>query len=404
MFMPSGRVWNEMRYEPQGFWPSIINRGDEFALLVKTSTHVIKAAYRSCPVRLTIALTDTSVGTVLSSVVTIEDDPASPMGIVGVHRHAEEQTALDAIIRLGKTIIVFFDELSRPVLRAEVALSAEARGAADLLDSPKFLYAGEWLPSFNGVLDEIQEIIDPTRASPSPVTSRHVSVTATLSRFETQTITAVGAHEMREFRLEDRDEGYVLEHGTWHLVEQLFKGNVYHSPNVGKPPNQRELTDILGFCDVGMCFFETKAAAVLTTAPDRSTERRAKNIKKQIDKGLGQLVGAMNRVASGSRLTARDGREIALPAKMGPFRHCVVMVSELLPAVDWENVTAELLRLSHNDVTMFHVLDLHELRLLVGISKEDPILLVGYLDYRFEHIKKVGSALVRMKLDGPPLP
>jgi hypothetical protein len=27
------------------------------------------------------------VGTVLSSVVTIEDDPAAPMGIVGVHRH-----------------------------------------------------------------------------------------------------------------------------------------------------------------------------------------------------------------------------------------------------------------------------------------------------------------------------
>src|SRR5205823_3685028 len=158
-------------------------------------------------------------------------------------------------------------------------------------------------------------------------------------------------HEVREFRLEDPDEGYVLEHGTWHLLEHLFAGKVFHSPQVAEPTKTRELTDIFGYCDVGMCFVETKAMAILSTDPERSTERRAKNIQKQIDKGLGQLPGAMRSVAMGLPLTSKSGEPICIPKDVGPFRHGIVMVSELLPVVDWKTVTAQLLAGSRDDNT-----------------------------------------------------
>jgi hypothetical protein len=41
-----------------------------------------------------------------------------------------------------------------------------------------------------------------------------------------------------------------------------------------------------------------------------------------------------------------------------------------------------------NDYVMFLVLDLHELRMLVGISKRDPVLFLSYLNHRFEGNQK----------------
>lgn len=55
MFMPSARSWEEMKYEAAGCWPLPINKGDEFALVTKVPASSIKAAYRSCPVSLTVA-------------------------------------------------------------------------------------------------------------------------------------------------------------------------------------------------------------------------------------------------------------------------------------------------------------------------------------------------------------
>jgi len=203
--------------------------------------------------------------------------------------------------------------------------------------------------------------------------------------------------------LEDTDEGYVLEQGTWHLLEHLFGRTIFHSPQIPDGESTRELTDIFAFCGVGLCFFETKAMAVLSTAPDRSTERRARNIEKQIGKGLDQLRGAMRRLEKGLPLWSKAGTPIVVPSTAGPFRHGIVMVSELLPALDWMTITARLLSLS-SDTTMFHVLDHQELRLLVGVSKDNPVLFLAYLLYRHERMCEQNNTLMRMKLDGPPLP
>ena len=404
MFIPSARTWEEMSYERAGFWPVPINKGDEYALLLKVPTNVIKAAYRSAPITLSVATASTPVGAVLATVLVIADDPSAPLGVSGVARHVEEQLALREILRLGETLFIFFDELSRPVVRARCFLEQETRRLAlAQIESRREWYSGAWIPTFVEVLDEVDALVDPT----NPAASKHcpvmTQVALTLTNFETNRITAIGEHEVLDFRLDDPDEGHGLEQTTWHLLEALFGSRIFHSPRIPEANGTTELTDILGLCELGHCLFEAKAIAILNTSTDRSTDRRTKNIHKQIDKGVAQLPGAMRNLAASVPLSSSSGEPISVPANTGSLRVGVIMVSELLPSVDWRAVADQLVKAATTANAPLVVLDLQELRLLVGISKS-PDHLMAHLVRRFEIMVQNRSAFIRTKLDGPPMP
>jgi hypothetical protein len=53
---------------------------------------------------------------------------------------------------------------------------------------------------------------------------------------------------------------------------------------------------------------------------------------------------------------------------------------------------------------MLHVLDLRELRMLVGISKDDPVLFAAHLSHRFDVMTERKHAMLRTRLNGPPMP
>ncbi len=404
MFMPSARIWEEMKYESIGFWPMPINRGDEYAFLIKMPTHVIKAAYRSAPVTLSVATAATPADSVMATVLTIADDEKAPLVVSGVHRHAEEQLALKEILRSGQTLLVFFDELSRPVARAHCALeSAACTEALAAIEAEQAWYVGSWIPVLAEVLDEVGAIVDPNLSVQAKHFPRLRRIAVTLSGFETARITAVGNHEAGDFRLEDPEEGRGLEQTTWQLLENLFGQHIFHSPQVCEQKGARELTDILGFCESGFCLFETKAIAVFTTSTERSTDRRTRNVQKQINKGIAQLPGAMRSLSAGLRLSSKTGEEIESPNGVGTLRVGVIMVSELLPSVDWGGISEQLVGAAEAAGALLLVLDLQELRLLVGISKT-PDGLMGHLARRFQVMTEVGSAFIRTRLDGPPLP
>jgi hypothetical protein len=285
MFMPSARHWEEMQSEPGGFWPVPINSGDEYAFLLKAPTHVIKAAFCSCPVGLFIGTAATPVGNVMASVLSIADDPASPMAFSGVLRHLDEQRALVEILRLGRTLFVFFDELSRPVARADCVLDSEGCSRALERIAPKgSWYIGQWISTLSEVLDEVDAAADPTHSVQPQHFPTLDRVGLSLSNFVSSNIHAVGEQEAHTFRLEDPLEGPGLEQATWHLLENLFGNGIYRSPQVLEGKGGRELTDILVFCEAGIGLFEAKAMAVLSTDPNRSSLRRAQNIEKQVDR------------------------------------------------------------------------------------------------------------------------
>jgi hypothetical protein len=92
-----------------------------------------------------------------------------------------------------------------------------------------------------------------------------------------------------------------------------------------------------------------------------------------------------------------------MPHSSASPRHGVVLVSELLPSVDWTSIAQELIGASTPPAQLLHVLDLRELRLLVGAS-ETPLILMTHLSRRFEIMKQCGSAFIRTAFDGPPPP
>lgn len=405
MFLPSARNWEEMKYEAAGCWPLPINKGDEFALVSKMAASSIKAAYRSCPVSLTVARADTPDGVVLATSLMVADDPTAALMLTGALRHAEEQLALESILRTGRTLAIFFDELSRPVARATCTLSQpECIEASTMVDAPGVRYAGPWTQLLSDVLDEVQGHTDPQLAVPARYMPAFVTVPVTLSEFTTMQMTTVGLSDVLEFRLDDPDEGAGLEQSTWHLLENLFERHIFHSPQVIEGDAERELTDILTCSNAGLCLFESKAAATLTTRLDRPTERRVKSVQKQIDKGIDQLVGALKNLRAGLPLRTRKGAPIEIPTSVGDIRNGIIMVSEMLPALDWEVIGAQLLAASRQSSAMLHVLDLRELRMLVGISRDDPVLFVAHLTHRFDVMTERKHAMLRTRLDGPPLP
>lgn len=402
MFMPSERIWREMQSEPAGFWPVPINAGDEYAFLAKLPTNVIKAAYRAAPVGLDVAIAGSPAGPVLATVLHVADDPASPLGVSGVHRHPEEQAALTEILRAGHTLFVFFDELSRPVARAGCVLEpADTVEALAQIEAKTGWYAGPWSPMLAEVLDEVDGLADLTRRALPRHKPTLTRVRLMLTEFETCQITTVGQHQAIDFRLDDGDEGHGLEQATWHLLEDLFAGNIFHSPQVVEPGGVRELTDILGFCPAGCLLVEAKAAAVLNTGMDRSTSRRAGNVRKQIDKGLDQITGALRNLSANRPLLTQSGEPISRAA--GDWRVGVVMVSELLPSVDWEAVARRIAEVAAATAAWVLVLDLRELRTLVGVSRT-PAALLAHCERRYTLTVEAGTALIRTVLDAPPPP
>lgn len=320
----------------------------------------------------------------------------------GVHRHPEEQAALTEILRAGRTLFVFFDELGRPVARAACALEpAAAAEALARVEAGAGWYSGPWSPTLVEVLDEVDALADPTRRAAANHRPTLTRVGLTLTGFETNRITTVGEHQVIDFRLDDRNEGHGLEQSVWHLLEHRFAGNILHSPQVVEPSETRELTDILGVCPAGCLLVEAKAAAVLSTDMNRSTVRRASSVEKQIDKGLGQITGALRNLSARRPLLGPDGTPFQLGT--GPHRVGVVMVSELLPAVDWETVARRLVEVSDATAARVLVLDLSELRTLVGASRS-PDGLLAHCERRYTHMAESGTAFIRSRLDAPPPP
>ena len=232
-----------------------------------------------------------------------------------------------------------------------------------------------------------------------------VAVPLSLSDIETSRNTTIGLNgEAHTFQIDQTDEGYGLEQSAWHFLERLFTGQIVHSPHVGTGDDRRELTDILAFGEIGLCLFECKAASMLSTDLHRTTDRRVRNIEKQIDKGVNQICGASREIVRGGEITTASGSPFFIPGKVRDVRFGVVIISELHPSVDWSKVFQRLQQASKDSGTVINILDLRELRTIVGISKDDPNLFHAYLLHRFEVASDSQHAHIRFVLDGPHLP
>jgi hypothetical protein len=179
------------------------------------------------------------------------------------------------------------------------------------------------------------------RIIPGAGTIPITKITLSCGEFVHIEIHGYSVYESHAFNLEGKDEGGGLEQSVWQLLESIFPLSIYNSPQVEDGKAYRELTDILCLSEFGVFLFEAKAISVYSALADRDTERRVKNLQKQVRTGIRQLKGAVRMIRSGKRITTNSGVEIKINREIVP--HAVVPVSALLHFGNWDEIVADII-------------------------------------------------------------
>jgi hypothetical protein len=405
MFMPSARHWQEMQFEPHGFWPVPTDFGKGHALLLKTSTQLLKFIIRGTQIQLDLFCAETPSGRVVGTNLRIFDEAAHPIMIQGVVRHEEEYSALTAILGLPQVPLFLFDELARPVGRFACRLEeTDKLAGAELLKQWPSPYAGPWNSDLSTFLDQMTSILDPSQPSQDPPPRfAHLNVRLLLSDFVANQIHSIGDNEVLAFKIGETKEGANQEQQVWHLLVDLFGAHLFHSPRAGQQGDARELCDVLAVADSGLLLIESKSLSILSTSDQQSAERRAKNLRKHISKASDQLVGGFRALSKGQAVWQKNESMVVISDAQKAAGHGMIVLSEMHVDLPWKQIAGELLTLSSKVGVQMHILDLTELRILVGVSRSRDEFL-AHLTRRHSIMKRVGSALIRTKLDGPPLP
>jgi hypothetical protein len=395
MHVPSSDIYPQLLVEPAGIWFVPARGSDSHAILLKSPSNILKALTKGASIKLGFSVKATSNGKVLMSVMYIEDEKDAPIITISEHVQHFQQVALVEILSLRtRTPIFFYDELARNIAEAECEFDGNKENVINLIGNINDLYVGEPISDVIRAMNYLEGIAEGVITN-SPLALEQIVVTElTLNQFKEFDLYTVGLREVGRFGIADKDEGGGLEQSVWHLFEGLFQHRIYRSPQLVKMNKIRELTDILATSDNGVFLIESKVRAVLNTSKDQSASRRAKNIETQIKKALRQLAGAVKSIQQGLQIVTRDGQEIEINRELLP--HAIVLLSEMYPAIDSKTITIELFKTQIESKAMFHILDLRDLAMLVGMSKTVN-LFDYYLMQRAEEVVNMQNAVVRTR-------
>jgi hypothetical protein len=201
------------------------------------------------------------------------------------------------------------------------------------------------------------------------------------------------------FLINDEDEGSKLERSIHLVVDSIYPGNSYISPDVQERTTRRELADVLGFDSDFICVVQAKALAVLSANSQRSSSRRTGNVEKDIKKALKQLAGALTNVRAGLPLFQRgEDTGMEIPNRKTSLAHAIVVLSEMYTFVDWNAVEASVAELSDSEAhrALFHVIDVRELASLAS-NCENAEIFSNRLAQRWLVVREKGTAYVRVK-------
>ena len=396
MHIPSAEIYKKMLHEAARIWFVPAVGIDTHAILLKAPANVLKAVMRGCKVKLSFAIDKSANSPVLVSCVQIYDDQDAPVMVLSPHINQIEHNALPEILDRKSTPLFLYDELSRNIAWAESSWSEGVDKVSHLMSSSQSFYAGVSTNAVQSALDNLQISLNSAIIIPSGTYIDFEQIELIAQSFNAIDLYSYSVNDQGHmFNALSKDEGGGFEQSIWQLIESLFDHQLYKSPqttnNAGK---ERELTDIFGFNDKGIFLFEAKVSSVLNTSPERSTERRAKNIESQIEKALRQLCGAIRVIRSNQKVVSKSGSELSFDRQIVP--HGIVVISEMLPFIKCREVTYALIEAAKESSSMLHIIDLGELWNLVSYSSS-----VYHFDYclmqRFEAVVNTENAFVRTK-------
>ena len=204
--------------------------------------------------------------------------------------------------------------------------------------------------------------------------------------------------EQPQTRIDDIEEGATLEKHVWFSIERLFSFNIYLNPKFKNSKGDKELTDILAFYDLGIFLIETKGLSIFAQTKEKSMDKKVATLQKHIKKAIKQLIGATENIERGTEFFNSKGEKIEFKRNIVP--HCIVLVSELLPFGDWENIQKEILRTMREANIYLNVLDFTEFMTLVKNTKGKKEYLDYYLMQRTEKFVEHDNIHLRTLITG----
>jgi hypothetical protein len=407
-YVPSIKLSRNLELAKVGVWFDLVQ--DNRAVLVcKMPETAIRALAKGAGASLILSTIQAESFKLLCLALKVEDEPESPFAASMPKVDADEIDLLRRALSSGSFALHCVNELNHAVLSISCTLpTRQAQGIADAIGgSDHFLLTPASAQSMGGLdflrvadlaLSQFAKYI--YRKSDESAADPHVAAHLPLSLevwkaieiFEVSPTLAAGP-----FHIEAAGEGNKLERGLQTCLDEVFPGSTFVSPTVVDGGKTRELTDVLAFDPGFICLVESKALAVLTVDHARPSARRAASVQKDIHKGLGQLKGAAGNLRAGVQILTPDGAHIDIPNRDKSIVHGIVLLSEMYYGVDWKDVAKEIVESTenHRTQTMFHVMDLSELKTMVARCKDGEHFSNRLLQ-RWCHIRERGTAYIRM--------
>jgi len=374
-------------------------QGNDLSILIKAPINTCKSLIIGCSAEIIIGKDDTLETPIIHSGIRIFDDINKPLLLTGAHRCREENNALIKILKSESCLVGLFSELGILVATGQVELNSIAKQKAiELIGKEENLYHGNFTEIVTNSLDSFDYSIDNSRQFQNPYLIDILTIVCTFKDWNTIDSNYVGLMEHPQTKIDDIEEGTHLEKQVWFSIESLFPYSIYLNPKYKTTKGEKELTDILAFHDLGIFLIETKGLSVFAPNVDKSMEKKVTTQHKHIRKAIKQLVGAKENIEKGTEFYSSSGEKIEFKRDIVP--HCIVLVSELLPFGDWENIQEEILIAMRDAKIYLNVLDFREFMTLVKISKGKKEYLDFYLMQRTEKFVMHKNIHIRTGITG----
>lgn len=390
MHMPSQRVRQEMISEAASIWYVPANDGAETAILIKAPTPSIKALVAGCSAKLTFGKS----GNYLCTGAIIADVPDAPLVFSGIQRNLEEHLALLRILQDRVSPIFLFNEMDVCVAWANATLpELEATKVFTFIGNISELYIGPFTEETSHALDcfcfSFNQVASYSNASIIPTEELKLSVDS----WNVITSYFYGENSFEPFTINNPEEGKSFEGSIWSALSSVFPNSLFKNVKILNGEKPREFTDVFAFHSYGSFLIEAKDLSVFSAGFQRKQSRRISGIQKQVKKAIGQLIGACKDFCDGKKIFSADGIEISVDRSQPP--HCIVLITELPPVGEWEEIVDLLCNAMKETGAFFHLLDFQELLMLLKGSSGDSALFDYNLMQRSKLFWETKSVFIR---------
>lgn len=366
-------------------------------VLIKASSSVLKSIVQGAVVEFLFGVDTTKTTNYLCTGVKIQDSYDRPIFLCGIQSHQEEHQALKKILETRKARIFLFNELDMCVAWTELSLEdSNAAEVINLIGDFSRLYVGkvdgEGIHCLDCFSYTLVNSVDDEKVYKIPTMNLPIN-SGIWTHID---IIRVGSGGVGRFNLGDQDEGGSFEETVWSSLEDVFPMKIYKKPSVEDGKQERELTDILSFYKYGTFLIEAKALSCFTLK-DGSLKRKSKNIRKDAQKAIKQLKGAVKKIKEKAIIKDQKNEILIFDRNLPP--HCIILISDTSHIEDEPEIVNEMLAAAKKTNSFFHILDFSDFVMYVKGSQGRADLLDYYLIERFKAFGKAKTVNIRGKFN-----